>query len=613
LESESLKIKKIHIKNYRTFRDFECEFGDYNVLIGKNNIGKSNLIHAIYAFYTKRATIDDLLKNNSGEPASDEFSITITFHDLTDDEKRELKSYLLKGDEIKIIFKGKLKDGKLNTFYSGYILEEDYIFPDNFDRDLIKLIFNTSNPKREDFDRNEDAKELLMRHCPQGRITREHLEKMREDCVSRYNIQVRSEEKESDTSFQGFIGTKNPTRTGVCIYVPAISKTAAESDKELVNQLIQPFLEDAGLEEARPEYESFQKKIREAQTKRKSTLEERINEELEIWGTTTEISIKPKPIEESIPVELEILFDDGVKTSLDKKGTGLQRFVFFKTLKILNEEKFTTKKSFIFLFEEPEAHLHPQFQREIILTLRKLCENSSFSYQIILTTHSPQFVDIEKLDELFILNKTEDGRTKLSKCQKIIKNKELVRYILIFTPNISEVFFADHAILIEGQSEEITLNYLHKTNKIDLSKTTVIRVEGKYNFLRYLKMLNEIDLTYAILIDDDDPREFKELDNKKLEAKKNQYKETKKIIDEINNNKGFAVILTPDYDKFVGIGGDNKPVKMFNIIKEKFEKKPDKQFQKKIIDLFKLLLKTSTPTNKAIKPDGTEWNYVELK
>lgn len=612
-----MKISHIHIKNYRTFRDFEIDFGDYNVLIGQNNVGKSNLLHAIDAFYTNRATIDDLMKNSSGDFISNVFSIAITYDDLTPNEKQELKSYLLDDDKYKVVYKGILDDGIFTSSYRGYKLDENYVFPKGFNEAIKSTVFSThKKPKREDFVEDTEALELLNKHSPKGAVSFEQIGKMKEECLEKYNdIIIDKEMIECDTNFQGFVKTKNPDRSGVCIFIPAISIPALESEKQLMNQLVQPFLEDVGIEESRSDFDSFQKKVLKARLQKKTDLETKINSELELWNTTTEIEITPTPIEKILPVNLSILFDDGIKTSLGKKGSGLQRYIFFKTLKILNEDRYSTSRSFIFLFEEPEAHLHPQLQREIFETLRELSKNPSLIYQIILTTHSPQFVDIENLDELYIFNKENQGCTELQKCDiEFTKDKDLVKTILAFSPNISEIFFADHVILIEGQTEEITMNYLSKNGLIDLTRTSIINTMGKYNFNIYINVLNKIGLPYTILIDEDHLSYHPNLEGDKRKEKIKAYKQTKSVVEMIDDEIGHAIILSPDYDNFTGISkhADSKPTKIYNILRESFEINPDKKFQNKIVNLFSLLLNPSAFKHKAIKPDGKEWIFTEL-
>ncbi|MEO1653309.1 MAG: AAA family ATPase, partial [Bacteroidota bacterium] len=40
-------IEKLSIQNYRNFKEFEIELKRFNLIIGENNIGKTNLINAL--------------------------------------------------------------------------------------------------------------------------------------------------------------------------------------------------------------------------------------------------------------------------------------------------------------------------------------------------------------------------------------------------------------------------------------------------------------------------------------------------------------------------------------------------------------------------------------
>ena len=46
-----MKIKSVHIQRFRQFEDNVINVGDFNVLIGPNNSGKTSILHAIRAFY----------------------------------------------------------------------------------------------------------------------------------------------------------------------------------------------------------------------------------------------------------------------------------------------------------------------------------------------------------------------------------------------------------------------------------------------------------------------------------------------------------------------------------------------------------------------------------
>ena len=61
-------IEKLTIENYRNFRSFEIELKRFNLIIGENNIGKTNLLNALglifspdITFYQKRnLEVDDI-------------------------------------------------------------------------------------------------------------------------------------------------------------------------------------------------------------------------------------------------------------------------------------------------------------------------------------------------------------------------------------------------------------------------------------------------------------------------------------------------------------------------------------------------------------------------
>lgn len=50
-----MKIKDIHLKNFRSFEDCKIEFEDfYTAICGKNNSGKSNIVRAILNVFERQ-------------------------------------------------------------------------------------------------------------------------------------------------------------------------------------------------------------------------------------------------------------------------------------------------------------------------------------------------------------------------------------------------------------------------------------------------------------------------------------------------------------------------------------------------------------------------------
>src|SRR3990172_10184359 len=84
--------------------------------------------------------------------------------------------------------------------------------------------------------------------------------------------------------------------------------------------------------------------------------------------------------------------------SATELGEGIQNALVLSILQAFEERR---KKGAILLIEEPEMFLHPQKQRTLNKTLRKIGESN----QIIYTTHSPHFVSVPDYQEVFLIRK----------------------------------------------------------------------------------------------------------------------------------------------------------------------------------------------------------------
>ena len=73
--------------------------------------------------------------------------------------------------------------------------------------------------------------------------------------------------------------------------------------------------------------------------------------------------------------------------------------------------------------EEPENQLHPRLLPE----LAEECRNASATAQLMVTTHSPFFVNALRPEETWVLYRTEDGFTKARRASDMIGIKEMVQ------------------------------------------------------------------------------------------------------------------------------------------------------------------------------------------
>jgi len=136
----------------------------------------------------------------------------------------------------------------------------------------------------------------------------------------------------------------------------------------------------------------------------------------------------------------------------------------------------------LLFIEEPEVHTHPQMQRIFIKNIKSLlqngvvCENGeNRKLQTILTTHSSHIVSESDFEDIKYFKRNADGI--ISKNLKELKSeygKDNAHYKFLkqyLTLHRSELFFADKAIFIEGDTERILLPaMMKKLDQEDMKK-----------------------------------------------------------------------------------------------------------------------------------------------
>jgi len=137
--------------------------------------------------------------------------------------------------------------------------------------------------------------------------------------------------------------------------------------------------------------------------------------------------------------------------------------------------------------EEPEAHTHPQLQYVFIRNIkrhikahRKKLENENKQLQILITSHSSHIVSECNFDDIIYLKKNEN--MVIAKSFSSLKEeyggdeqkgfKFVKQYLTI---NRSELFFADKAICIEGDTERILMSMMmHKIDNKEEPEENII-------------------------------------------------------------------------------------------------------------------------------------------
>ena len=205
-----------------------------------------------------------------------------------------------------------------------------------------------------------------------------------------------------------------------------------------------------------------------------------------------QIHIQKEKRTRALRSDTEIIIDDGTPTPIQQKGDGIKSLT---ALAMLNISARKDRVSVVAI-EEPESHLHPESARQLYETIMMLSE----SHQVVLTTHSPLFVNRTNLKENVIVN---DG-----KATPVKKIKEIRDVLGIHvSDNLTN---AEHVLVVEGEDDKIALGKLlpnmSSVLKHAIQNGTLIidEIGGAGNLSYKLSLYRESQCTYHVLLDNDD-------------------------------------------------------------------------------------------------------------
>ncbi len=268
-----------------------------------------------------------------------------------------------------------------------------------------------------------------------------------------------------------------------------------------------------------------------------------------------------------------------------KLGMGVQASISIAILKAYSQLKLNNSTPLF--IDEPELFLHPQAQRNFY---KVLCELTETGTQIFFTTHSPDFLNVGRFNEIFLVRKNAENGTYI-RCAKptdfvtdikIRRNIDatnddiLLHYKNAYeetgdTQKANEGFFAKKIILVEGQSETLLLPYFFNLIDYDYigKGITIVRCGDKSELDRFYRLYTEFGIP-CFMIFDGDNQHIGTQDEASTIAKNKALLEIFDIYqdfpDNIVNDKflGFEATLNEN----LGIETSKKGLKLFKLIKQ---------------------------------------------
>lgn len=526
-----MQILNITIHNFRSMAHCTFSLGDYSLMVGANNSGKSNVMDALRIFYEKGLQYERGRDSPKIDTEDNESWIEIEYF-LSDIEYESLKDEW-KQPENRLKVRKLLQTQEIGSDGKAKL----GIYAYNQDVQIADGLFY--GPK----------------NIQQGKL--------------------------GDIIYIPAV-SKLDEHTKL---------TGPSALRELLNDILKKLVKSSNaFSKLTSEFETFSDSIKAEKTEDEKSLaglERDITKNIEEWDAAFELNINP--VSETDIVKNLVSYKI-IDKALDERmeaeqfGQGFQRHLIFTLIQtaaryapvvVPGKKKEFKPDMTLLLFEEPEAFLHPMQQNILCRSLKKI--GSQSAQQIFISSHSPHFVSHNSDDIPSIIrlsrdnNKTLAGQIGKDKLAEIFadnqqindivkdtiyeaeiddlkKEMEAVKYFLWLNPERCGMFFARYVLLVEGPTERILFNYLIETEKISMPKGGVFILDclGKFNMHRFMNILGPLKIKHSVLFDADNGT--------------SPHDKVKKLIEDSKNEHTLKIDCFPDnLESFLDIEKSKKP------------------------------------------------------
>ncbi len=214
--------------------------------------------------------------------------------------------------------------------------------------------------------------------------------------------------------------------------------------------------------------------------------------------------------------ELLIGPTNGYQSTVSRQGSGARRTLLWTAIRLLAESESkkktnTGKRPHVLLLDEPEICLHPSAVREACDLLYSL-PTSTGNWQVMVTTHSPCFVDFARDHTSIVrVERRTDGNVtgttifRPAKAQFDGNDRDRLKLLNMCDPYVAEFFFGGRTIVVEGDTEYTAFTHVMGLHPKKYQGVHIVRARGKATIVSLCKILNQFCAPYAVLHDSDRP------------------------------------------------------------------------------------------------------------
>lgn len=433
-------ISSIYLEGFRNYEKSTINFEPKTLIIGSNDVGKSNLLYALRILLDKSLSEADLEPSDSDFFAFDhthEIKIIVEFENVIE-------------DCVISSFKGKISDD--NKMFLAYKATRD---PSSGEKNY-HFEAGQSIDDLEEIKSRYYLKTLNLKYLASNRDLFSFIRKEKKNLL----IDIKKNRSQDEVNF----------------------------DEKYLNKI------DRTLD-------VINKRVGKLNYVNKATVD--INDELNklsFHHHTQSIEFDVGAWDSSQFVDNLQLVSKVDDKSLSISGDGRSNQLFIALWAQRNEVKQDKLLEVTFYcVEEPEAHLHPHQQRKLANYL-----SNEINSQVFITTHSPQIAAEFPPDSIVRLyNEKFKTEAANNGCNPLLSEsfKEFGHRMSIVP---AESFFSNVVLLVEGQSELLFYKALAKSIDIDLDRynISILMVDG-VGFDYYIDVLTTLGIEFVIRTDND--------------------------------------------------------------------------------------------------------------
>lgn len=545
-------IEQVRLQNFRSVRNETLQCDGLTALVGANGTGKSTFLRAINLFFSAdcRVTSDDWHGLLIAEP----IEIAVTFSELSEPARLQFARYLQDG-KLTVSRVIKLSDGKVEAKFHGEKLQHQAF-------QTIRIITAARELVAA---YNSLRQQAAYQGLQPARAREDALEQL--DLWEQQHPELCQRERDQGQFFgfaevaQGYLGQYIK-----CVFIPAIRDAMADASEgkgSPITQLLDiavrnQLANNAQFQGIKNQLRNLYQQALAPQQASLAAVERQLTDALRDYAPQAGVGlrwIEQQNFDVPLPKAEVRLDEDGFQATVDRTGHGLQRAFVLSILQHIAsprppprvegdaEERREPQPNLVLLIEEPELYQHPSRQRYLASVLARLTivpeDARNRRMQVIYCTHSPLLVGVDQFDKIRVARKVADRdrpkETKLStstlgqiarrigeiqdeapeQCDATTLRPRLTS---IMTPMVNEGFFADAAVLVEGEGDRASILGYAAARDVDLERigVAVIPCGGKPNLDRPYAIFTSLGIPCFVVWDNDHAR------NDPEEARKNR-------------------------------------------------------------------------------------------